>query len=202
VRTGETQGATCIFSVLFARGRSRSWWAMATSKQSYVVGINRGIGGPLLCLGVGFADTPLPLQLPCSDKYDTLCATNNVRSLVGNAQTLLSKADSRANFEEYLLQLSYDVDEFQVPGGFYIFTYSFDGPLVCDTYMRCENDDQEFCAAYMPEELPGWAIPLFAGVGFFVLLAICGFRQQLQKRNRDIKDALAVTRIYGTRSSC
>jgi signal transduction histidine kinase len=103
---------------------------MATSKQSYVVGINRGIGGPLLCLGVGFADTPLPLQLPCSDKYDTLCATNNVRSLVGNAQTLLSKADSRANFEEYLLQLSYDVDEFQVPGGLYIFTYSFDGPLV------------------------------------------------------------------------
>lgn len=70
----------------------------------------------------------------------------------------------------------------------------------CDTYMRCENDDQEFCAAYMPEELPGWAIPLFAGVGFFVLLAICGFRQQLQKRNRDIKDALADARIESERS--
>ena len=106
---------------------------VATGMEAYVVGMTRE-DGSALCLGVGFADTPLPPELPCSDKHDSFCAMNNVRSLVGKAQTLLSKAESQANFEEALLQLSYAEDEFQLQrtnsSGFYIFTYSFQGPLV------------------------------------------------------------------------
>ena len=102
---------------------------VATGMEAYVVGMTRE-DGSALCLGVGFADTPLPPELPCSDKHDSFCAMNNVRSLVGKAQTLLSKAESQANFEEALLQLSYAEDDFQLPSGFYIFTYSFQGPLV------------------------------------------------------------------------
>ena len=101
---------------------------VATGMEAYVVGMTRE-DGSALCLGVGFADTPLPPELPCSDKHDSFCAMNNVRSLVGKAQTLLSKAESQANFEEALLQLSYAEDDL-LPSGFYIFTYSFQGPLV------------------------------------------------------------------------
>lgn len=102
---------------------------VATGKVAFVVGMARE-DNSTLCLGVGFADTPLPPELPCSAKYDSFCAMNNVRSLVGKAQTLLSKAESQANFEEALLQLSYAEDDFQLPSGFYVFTYSFQGPLV------------------------------------------------------------------------
>jgi signal transduction histidine kinase len=99
-------------------------------KEAFVVGVTREDGSSLLCLGVGFADASLPAELPCSHMYDGFCAMNNVRSLVGKAQTLLSKAESRANFEEALVQLSYNAEDFRLPGGFYIFTYSYGGPLV------------------------------------------------------------------------
>ena len=126
---------------------------MATSKESYVVGVAREDGSTLY-LGVGFADTQLPPQLPCSDKHDTLCAMNNVRSLVGKAQTLLYKADSQASFEESLLQLSYD-DDYQMAEGFYIFTYSFDGPLVSHAklhHLFGRNLDQIFAALERSED--------------------------------------------------
>jgi hypothetical protein len=102
----------------------------ATSKEAFVVGVTREDGSTLLCLGVGFADNPLPPELPCSAKYDSFCAINNVRSLVGKAQTLLAKAETQANFEDALLQLSYAEDQFELPGGFYLFMYNFQGPLV------------------------------------------------------------------------
>ena len=108
---------------------------VATGMEAFVVGMTRE-DGSALCLGVGFADTPLPPELPCSDKHDSFCAMNNVRSLVGKAQTLLSKAESQANFEEALLQLSYAEDDVLLPSGFYIFTYSFQGPLVSHAHLH------------------------------------------------------------------
>eukprot|EP01051_Picozoa_sp_SAG22_P003925 SAG22_NODE_201_length_15391_cov_7.662176_2_plen_407_part_00 len=102
----------------------------ATGREAFVIGVTREDGSTLLCLGVGFADHPLPPELPCSAKYDSFCAMNNVRSLVGKAQALLAKAETQANFEDALLQLSYAEDEFQLPGGFYLFMYNFQGPLV------------------------------------------------------------------------
>ena len=79
---------------------------------------------------------------------------NNVRSLVGKAQTLLYKADSQASFEESLLQLSYD-DDYQMAEGFYIFTYSFDGPLVSHAklhHLFGRNLDQIFAALERSED--------------------------------------------------
>ena len=45
-------------------------------------------------LGVGYQDEQLPLDLPCSDKFDSWCSINNVRSLVGKAETRLNEGTS------------------------------------------------------------------------------------------------------------
>jgi signal transduction histidine kinase len=137
---------------LWPTTRTQDGEELATGKEAFVVGMMREDGSTLLCLGVGFADTPLPPELPCSDKYDSFCAMNNVRSLVGKAQTLLSKAEPQANFEEALLQLSYAEDDFQLPGGFYIFTYSFQGPLVSHAKLH-ESFGQTLSQIFVANEL-------------------------------------------------
>lgn len=86
-------------------------------------------------LGVGYANVQLPLELPCTDKYDSWCSINNVRSLVGKAETLLNQALSIEQFETALYDISFDKGEFQVEGGHYLFMYHYDGPLKAHAYL-------------------------------------------------------------------
>lgn len=79
-------------------------------------------------LGVGYQDTELPPDVPCSSSHDLWCSIMNVQSLVGSAQALLEKAESLVAFEDAAFHLSFD-EEYQVPGGFYIFMYGYDGTL-------------------------------------------------------------------------
>ena len=100
------------------------------SKISYVVPFNTTNPLGHYYLGVGYEDTQLPPDLPCQHTSDAWCSINNVRSLVGKAQMRLMKADSLANFEEAAFALSYHTDQYEIPGGFYIFVYNFNGPLM------------------------------------------------------------------------
>ena len=94
------------------------------NKAAFVTGIQSQY-----YLGVGYATKQLPLDLPCEDKYDSWCSINNVRSLVGKAETRLNEALSLEQFEETLYQISFNADEYVVPGGHYLFMYRYDGPL-------------------------------------------------------------------------
>lgn len=87
-------------------------------------------------LGVGYATEQLPLDLPCSDKYDSWCSINNVRSLVGKAETRLNEAISLEQFEATLFDISFDRDEYFVPGGHYLFMYRYDGPLKAHAHLH------------------------------------------------------------------
>jgi signal transduction histidine kinase len=100
-----------------------------TSKMAYVIRFTDAFPNAQYYVGVGYEDRQMPPDLPCSDQTDEWCSINNVRSLVGKAQTQIAKADTLANFEESLLEMSYDSAAFQIPAGFYLFTYSYGGPL-------------------------------------------------------------------------
>ena len=80
-------------------------------------------------IGVGYESRPLPMDLPCSSEFDSWCSVTNVRSLVGKAQFRLYQSETLSQFEATVFDLSFDEEEFQVPGGFYIFMYSYDGRL-------------------------------------------------------------------------
>ncbi|KAG7374673.1 adenylate/guanylate cyclase with GAF and PAS/PAC sensor domain [Nitzschia inconspicua] len=86
-------------------------------------------------IGVGYADLQLPLELPCTDKYDSWCSINNVLSLVGKAETRLNKALSIEQFEEALYEISFNEEEFVVEGGHYLFMYHYDGRLKAHAHL-------------------------------------------------------------------
>jgi signal transduction histidine kinase len=95
------------------------------SKVAYVTALNEAY-----MLGVGYEDVQLPPNVPCSAKYDGLCSIENVRSLVGKAQfSLYEAASSLELFESVAYDISFLEDAFQIPGGFYIFMYNYDGSL-------------------------------------------------------------------------
>lgn len=105
--------------------------AKIANKAAYVTGI---LGQ--YYIGVGYATEQLPLDLPCEDKYDSWCSITNVRSLVGKAQTRLSEAISLEQFETTLFDISFDRDEYFVPGGHYLFMYRYDGPLKAHAHLN------------------------------------------------------------------
>jgi signal transduction histidine kinase len=80
-------------------------------------------------LGVGYSHVQLPLELPCTEMTDSWCSMNNVRSLVGKAETALKGALSIEQFESTLHEISFNREEYFVEGGHYLFMYHYDGPL-------------------------------------------------------------------------
>ena len=96
-------------------------------------------------LGVGYANDQLPLDLPCTDKYDSWCSINNVRSLVGKAENRLNEANTLEQFETALFDISFDHDQYLVPGGHYLFLYRYDGPLKAHLHLhRFAGHDLEY----------------------------------------------------------
>jgi signal transduction histidine kinase len=87
-------------------------------------------------LGVGYSNTQLPLELPCTDKYDSWCSINNVQSLVGKAETRLNQALSLDQFESTLYEISFNEEEYVVEGGHYLYLYSFDGTLKAHAHLN------------------------------------------------------------------
>lgn len=81
-------------------------------------------------LAVGYENQPLPREVPCSADFDAWCSFSNVRSLVGQAQFLLSDAETLSQFEQGAYELSFNEEAFQIRGGFYLFMYAYEGPLV------------------------------------------------------------------------
>ncbi|CAB9519745.1 polymerase 14 [Seminavis robusta] len=79
-------------------------------------------------LGVGYENTPLPIDVPCSASFDSWCSIANVRSLLGKAQTQISLAESLPQFEAAVYELTFNKD-YQIPGGFYVYMYGYDGCL-------------------------------------------------------------------------
>ena len=94
------------------------------SKMAYVVSL-----ADRYYLGVGYEKKQLPPDLPCTADYDSWCSITNVRSLTGRGQGLLNEAESLVQFENGLFKLSFDKEEYQIPGGFYTFVYGYDGIL-------------------------------------------------------------------------
>ena len=94
------------------------------SKMAYVVSVM-----DRFALGVGYENKESPTDLPCTADYDSWCSLTNVRSLVGKAQFLLNQAESLSQFEDAIYELSFNADEYQLPGGFYTFMYGYDGIL-------------------------------------------------------------------------
>jgi hypothetical protein len=72
------------------------------SKLSYVVNM-----WDRYYLGVGYENMQLPVDVPCSDDYDSFCSLTNVRSLVGKAQFQLYQSESIDHFEEILFDISF-----------------------------------------------------------------------------------------------
>ena len=96
-------------------------------------------------LGVGYAIEQLPLDLPCTDQFDSWCSINNVRSLVGKAENRLNEARTLEQFETALFDISFDHDQYLVPGGHYLFLYRYDGPLKAHLHLhRFAGHDLEY----------------------------------------------------------
>jgi len=95
------------------------------NKVAYVVGLL----DERYVLGVGYENRQFPPDLPCTAEYDSWCSITNVRSLIGKAQTLVTQAESIPQFENAVYELSFNADEYQLPGGFYTFMYGYDGIL-------------------------------------------------------------------------
>lgn len=87
-------------------------------------------------VGVGFDHVQLPPDLPCSDKFDSWCSINNVRSLLGKAQDRLNGVSTLEQFETALFDISFDESTFQIPGGYYLFAYKFRGELVAHAHLQ------------------------------------------------------------------
>lgn len=108
----------------------------AQDKLAYIVNnITDATGERSFFLGVGFENEPLPLDLPCSDRFDGWCSLTNVRSLVGRAQFELRRASALVDFERAMYRISNDV-RYKAPGGFYLFMYSFNDGLVAHGVLR------------------------------------------------------------------
>ena len=79
------------------------------SKEAFIVnGIKDSSTNASYYLGVGYENEPLPLDTPCSDKYDNWCTITNVRRLVGQAQFELSQAQSLEDVERIMFQVSHN----------------------------------------------------------------------------------------------
>lgn len=87
-------------------------------------------------LGVGYNHEQLPPDLPCSDKFDSWCSINNVRSLVGKAQLRLNEAETLEQFEAALYDISFDTEAYVIPGGHYIFMYHYEGALMAHAHLH------------------------------------------------------------------
>eukprot|EP00977_Amphora_coffeiformis_P011778 scaffold2872_cov193-Amphora_coffeaeformis.AAC.1 len=87
-------------------------------------------------IGVGYSQEQLPPDLPCSDKFDSWCSINNVRSLVGKAQLRLNGAETLEQFEAALYDISFDKEEYQIEGGHYLFMYNYKGPLKAHAHLH------------------------------------------------------------------
>jgi hypothetical protein len=96
------------------------------SKLAYIVPIGNTTE---YYLGVGYENTQLPPDLPCSAHYDSWCSITNVPSLIGAAQSRLLLAESLASFEAAAFDLSFD-PAFSIADGFYPFLFNYKGPLV------------------------------------------------------------------------
>eukprot|EP00539_Tryblionella_compressa_P002183 CAMPEP_0178743034 /NCGR_PEP_ID=MMETSP0744-20121128/5993_1 /TAXON_ID=913974 /ORGANISM="Nitzschia punctata, Strain CCMP561" /LENGTH=336 /DNA_ID=CAMNT_0020396017 /DNA_START=130 /DNA_END=1137 /DNA_ORIENTATION=+ len=90
---------------------------------------------PRYYVGVGYNNQELPWDLPCSDKYDSWCSVNNVRSLVGKAETRINEAVNLGQFETVLYDMSFDREQYFIPGGHYLFMYRYDGPLKAHAHL-------------------------------------------------------------------
>jgi hypothetical protein len=90
------------------------------SKLAFVINVN-----DVYYLGVGYENQPLPVDLPCSASFDSLCSLINVRSLVGKAQFRLNQAESLEAFEEAVFDISFS-PEFKEED-FYLFMYDENG---------------------------------------------------------------------------
>lgn len=86
-------------------------------------------------VGVAYNHEQLPWDLPCTDKIDSWCSINNIRSVVGKAESRITEAANLEQFEEMLLDFSFNSDEYVVPGGHYLFMYRYDGPLKAHAHL-------------------------------------------------------------------
>ena len=91
-------------------------------------------------LGVGYGTDSLPPVLPCSAECDEWCSIINTLSLVGKAQLRLYESETLAQLETAMYELSFNKEEYQIPDGFYLFMYHYDGRLKAHGFLHDHFD--------------------------------------------------------------
>ena len=129
----EFSSGTALHERFVHAADSGGGWVQYVWKQDNVIGNKvayvSDVAGRYI-LGVGYDHVQLPTALPCSDQFDSWCSINNVRSLVGKAQIQLNEALSWEQFETIIFGISFDTAEYEVPGGYYLFMYKYNGEMV------------------------------------------------------------------------
>ena len=78
----------------------------------------------------GYRNVPLEPVMPCNASFNSLCSIANSVSLVGAALDAVERATTPWEFENALNRITFDRDALTVPGGFYVFSYHFNGANV------------------------------------------------------------------------